>query len=41
MDVEEEDSDYVKSKFKDRANLADKMARITIKKIPLSVSAMR
>ena len=41
VDVEEEESDYVISKFKYRANLVDKMTRINIKKIPLLESAMK
>ena len=41
MYSEEEESDYVISKFKDRANLVEKMERINIKKIPSSESEMK
>ena len=36
-----EEIDYAKDKFKDRANLVDKLTRINIKKIQLLASAMK
>ena len=41
VDAEEEECNYINSKFKDRAKLVDKMARMNIKKIQLSASAMK
>ena len=41
VDVEKEESHHATSKFKDRANIAEKIARINAKKTPLSASAMK
>ena len=41
VDTEKEEGNYVINKFKDRANLIDKKARINIKKIILSESVMK
>ena len=41
VNAEEEECNYVKTKFKDREDLVNKMAKLNIKKIQLSASAMK